>query len=147
MNTFKDHCYFPDSTGYKQLYGYFEIRCILPAGKGINPAFWLMTDGTRNDDTDGGITGCEIDVFETKTDWRKHTTFKDSVFQTIHIDGYKENHSSELHGHFYADKPYEKYNTYGVEWNKDEYIFYINGIETSRTLFGGVCTVPLYPII
>lgn len=135
----------PGKLGFEQLYGYFECRCILPKGEGMNPAFWLLTDGMWNDDTDGGVTGCEIDVFETLY---KHNRFnRNSIYQTIHIDGYNEAHRQEGQGSFFVDSPYEKFNTYGVEWNPDGYIFYINGVETARTDFGGVCTVPLYPIL
>lgn len=141
----------PTKPGFEQLYGYFEMRCILPKGPGLNPAFWLLSDGMFRTDpvglTDGGMTGCEIDVFETKDDIGKFSLYKNSVFHTVHVDSYDAYHRSEMQGHFYADDPYEKYNTYGVEWNPDGYIFYINGVETARTDFGGVCQVPLYLII
>ncbi|MGI6249666.1 MAG: glycoside hydrolase family 16 protein [Acutalibacteraceae bacterium] len=139
----------PAKPGFEQLYGYFEIRCILPKGPGLNPAFWLLSDGMFRTDpiglTDGGVTGAEIDVFETK--YEKKLLYKNSVYHTIHVDSYDEYHRSEMQGHFYADRPYEKFNTYGLEWNPDGYIFYINGVETARTDFGGVCAVPLYLII
>ncbi|MBQ6119446.1 MAG: glycoside hydrolase family 16 protein [Clostridia bacterium] len=134
-------------TGYEQLYGYFEIRCILPKGQGLNPAFWLLTDGMWNDDTDGGVTGAEVDVFETDTDNQPGDKDYGSVYHTIHVDGYEDAHKAEWQGAFYADDPYNQFNTYGVEWNKDGYIFYVNGVETARTDFGGVCQVPLYLII
>lgn len=133
--------------GYEQLYGYFEIRCILPKGAGLNPAFWMLTDGMWDDDTDGGVSGCEIDIFETKYSYDEKDIFHNSVYHTIHVDSYGEQHKQELQGYFYADDPYNKFNTYGVEWNKDGYIFYINGKETARTDFAGVCEVPLYFII
>ena len=133
--------------GYEQLYGYFEIRCILPKGAGLNPAFWMLSDGMWNDDTDGGITGCEIDIFETLYSYDEQSVYHNSLYHTIHVDSYEENHKSENQGYFYADDPYNKFNTYGVEWNKEGYIFYINGVETARTDFAGVCEVPLYFII
>ena len=133
--------------GYEQLYGYFEIRCILPKGKGINPAFWLLTDGMWDDNTDGGVTGAEVDVLETNTKYDPFDPTFNSVYHTIHVDSYEEEHKAEIAGLFYADNPYEEFNTYGVEWNSEEYIFYINGVETARTSFGGVCEVPLYLII
>ena len=133
--------------GYEQLYGYFEIRCILPKGAGINPAFWLLSDGMFGDTTDGGLTGAEVDVFETNTYFDPSMPEYGSVYHTIHVDSYDEAHKSENQGAFYADDPYNKFNTYGVEWNENEYIFYINGVETARTSFGGVCRVPLYLII
>ena len=133
--------------GYEQLYGYFEIRCILPKGKGINPAFWLLTDGMWDDNTDGGVTGAEVDVLETNTKYDPFDPTFNSVYHTIHVDSYEEEHKAEIAGLFYAENPYEEFNTYGVEWNSEEYIFYINGVETARTSFGGVCEVPLYLII
>lgn len=147
METNPNKCYDAGYEGYEQLYGYFEIRCILPEGAGINPAFWLLTDGMWDDDTDGGVTGAEVDVFETNTLFDKTSPDFGSVYHTIHVDSYEEAHKSENQGSFYADDPYNKFNTYGVEWNEDGYIFYINGIETARTDFGGVCEVPLYLII
>lgn len=147
METNPNKCYDSGYEGYEQLYGYFEIRCILPKGAGINPAFWLLCDGMFDDPTDGGITGAEIDILETNTDYDPKSPSFNSIVQTIHVDSYDEYHKWENQGEFYADDPYNKFNTYGVEWNEDEYIFYINGVETARTSFGGVCQVPLYLII
>lgn len=147
METNPNKNYSGDHTGYEQLYGYFEIRCILPEGAGLNPAFWLLTDGMWADDTDGGVTGAEIDVFETPTDYDQSSPFFGSVYHTVHVDAYEEAHQKEIQGWFYAEDPYHTFNTYGVEWNENEYIFYVNGIETARTSFGGVCRVPLYLII
>ena len=147
METNPNKNYDGDHVGYEQLYGYFEISCILPKGAGINPAFWLLCDGMFDDPTDGGITGAEVDVFETNTYYDESSSEFGSVYHTIHVDSYDEYHRSENQGSFYADDPYNKFNTYGVEWNENEYIFYINGVETARTSFGGVCQVPLYLII
>ena len=147
METNPNKNYNGNHTGFEQLYGYFEIRCILPKGAGLNPAFWLLTDGMWADDTDGGVTGAEIDVLETPTDFDKSSKDFGCIMQTVHVDGYDDAHRQEIQGWFYADDPYEKFNTYGVEWNENEYIFYVNGVETARTDFGGVCRVPLYLII
>ena len=147
METNPNKNYSGNHTGYEQLYGYFEIRCILPKGAGLNSAFWLLTDGMWNDDTDGGVTGAEIDVMETPTDYNLNSKEFGSVYHTIHVDAYGDAHRQEVQGWFYAEDPYNQFNTYGVEWNSEEYIFYINGTETARTSFGGVCRVPLYLII
>ncbi len=147
METNPNKNYSGDHSGYEQLYGYFEIRCILPKGEGINPAFWLLTDGMWDDDTDGGVSGAEVDVFETNTRYDNNNKEFGSVYHTIHVDAYGDAHKSENQGSFYANDPYNTFNTYGVEWNKEGYIFYINGVETARTDFGGVCEAPLYLII
>ena len=147
METNPGHRYADEYRGYEQMYGYFEIRCILPKGAGLNPAFWLLTDGMWDDDTDGGVTGAEVDVFETPTDYDVNGKYFGSVFHTVHVDAYGDAHRQEIQGWYYADDPYNKFNTYGVEWNESGYIFYINGVETARTDFAGVCAVPLYLII
>lgn len=147
METNPNKCYDEGYEGYEQLYGYFEIRCILPKGAGLNPAFWLLSDGMFGDTTDGGVTGAEVDILETNTYYNKSSPSFNSIVQTIHVDSYDEAHKWENQGEFYADDPYNNFNTYGVEWNENEYIFYINGVETARTSFGGVCQVPLYLII
>ncbi len=147
METNPNKHYAREYEGYEQLYGYFETRCILPKGSGINPAFWMLTDGMWDDDTDGGVSGCELDIFETSTKYDPRSISHGSLFHTIHVDSYGEAHRSENQGDYYAVDPYNRFNTYGVEWNPDGYIFYINGIETARTDFGGVCQVPLYLIL
>lgn len=43
--------------------------------------------------------------------------------------------------------PYEEFNTYGVEWNEDGYTFYVNGIRTGHSDFGGASRVPEYLIL
>ena len=118
---------------YQQLYGYFEVRCILPKGTDLWAAFWMINDGTFHEDG-SGADGAEIDIFESPN-WGKKIE-QNSVTSTIHFDGYGAAHQSEAEGAFYANNPYEEYNTYGLEWNKDEYIFYVNGVESARTTFG-----------
>lgn len=118
---------------YEQLYGYFEVRCILPKGRDLWAAFWMINEGTFNEDGSGS-DGAEIDIFESPN-WGKKRG-GDSVTHTIHFDGYGDAHQSETQGAFYVNNPYEEYNTYALEWNEDEYIFYINGIESARTSFG-----------
>ncbi len=128
------YSYGMDTRGhYEQLYGYFECRCILPKGRDLWAAFWMINDGTFHEDG-SGADGAEIDIFESPN-WGKKIE-QNSVTHTIHFDGYGDAHQSETQGAFYANNPYEEYNTYGLEWNKDEYIFYINGVESARTSFG-----------
>lgn len=147
METNPNKQYAPEYKGYEQLYGYFETRCIFPKGAGLCPAFWMLSDGMWADDTDGGVSGCEIDIFETPYDYNSRSLLWNTVYHTIHVDAYGDAHRKEMQGDFYADDPYNKFNTYGVEWNRDGYIFYVNGVETARTDFGGVCQVPLYLIL
>ena len=123
------------------LYGYYETRCILPSGEGLWSAFWMMNEGVYNTDNDGR-DGTEIDVFEGfgYPDGNKKTA--DCVSVNLHWNGYNEEHQHYNVGKFYADNPYTEYNTYGVKWTPEEYIFYINGHECARTSKGGVSENP-----
>ncbi len=118
--------------------GYFEIRCIVNEDPGFWSAFWIQADSPYTASVSkGGVGGAEIDIMESMD-----TSDKDNynaVIQTIHcagVDGVQEGFQSERLGAFYGDDIYNKYNTYGLEWTDDEYIFYVNGVETRRSTFG-----------
>ncbi len=130
--------------------GYFEIRCKVNAGSGFWSAFWIQAEHPYEAEySKGGVGGCEIDIFESMS--YDSLIGKDSVSQTVHcagVDGAQEGYQSNNLGAFYGNNIYDEYNTYGLEWNDEEYIFYINGVETRRTSFGnGVSEVPEEVII
>ena len=130
---------------FVQKYGYFEARCKLPQGQGLWSAFWLMPNafGTEPED---GRTGAEIDVYESayhKDGWPK----MNSVSSAVHYGGYGEGLRSEGVGRWFVKKPYDSFHTYGLEWNREEYIFYIDGVETGRSSFGGVCQNELWLLL
>lgn len=126
--------------------GYYEVRCKLPAGEGLWSAFWLMNGRVYNEDGDGR-DGTEIDVFESfgypKGEWM----MANAVSSNLHWDGYNDAHKSFHVGEFYANDPYKEFNTYGVKWTENEYIFYVNGMECARTAKGGVSQNPEYLIL
>ena len=130
---------------FEQKYGYFEVRCILPKGSGMWSAFWLNCNGMANENG-SGTDGAELDVFESAY---YSDTFKNRVSSNIHYDGYGENLKSQnvTTPFIINNNPYKDFNTYGLEWNENEYIFYINGIETGRSNFGGTSQVPEYLIL
>lgn len=130
--------------GFSQKFGYFECRCILPKGADIWSAFWLMNDGVYNADG-SGKDGTEIDIFESDG---YEKLFKNNVSSNLHFDGYGDAHQKLGATRFLLkNNPYEEFNTYGLEWNENEYIFYINGVETFRTSFGGVSQNEEYIIL
>ena len=131
---------------YEQKYGYFEIRCKLPAAYGLWSAFWMMND--KVDNVDGsGQDGTEVDIFESFY-YKDHWWGNDCVVSGIHYDGYGEGHQGDSIGKtFIENDPYTEYNTYGLEWNEDEYIFYLNGVETGRLSTGGVSQNPEYLLL
>ena len=124
--------------------GYFEIRCICNKDNAFWSAFWIQASNPYDAEySQGGIGGCEIDIFESMC---YDDTFPDAIVSTVHcagVDGVQEGFQSANLGRFRGNNIYEEFNTYGLEWTEDEYIFYINGIETARTSFGnGVSQVP-----
>lgn len=130
--------------GFSQLYGYFEVRCKLPACADCWAAFWLMNEGVYNVGNEG-VDGSEIDVFESAYYGESRSNM---VSSNIHYDGYGDAHKSLGAQKFLVKgDPYSEFNTYGLEWNEDGYIFYINGVETFRTSYGGVSKNPEYMIL
>ena len=130
--------------GFSQKFGYFECRCILPEGADIWSAFWLMNDGVYNEDGNGR-DGTEIDIFESDC---YDDLFKNAVSSNLHFDNYGDMHQMMGANVFSTgNNPYEEFNTYGLEWNENEYIFYINGKETFRTSYGGVSQNEEYLIL
>ena len=132
------------SDSYRQTYGYFECRCKLPKGHSLWGAFWLYCEGVC-DLADAGKNGAEIDVFESMYyDAKKPNT----VSSNIHYDSYNEAHK-QLGAKKYLVKgdPHSEFNTYGVEWNSDGYTFYINGVKSFSTDFGGASEAPEFLIL
>lgn len=131
---------------FEQTYGYYECRCILPKGEGLWSAFWLtnpnvtkLTDGTA-------VNGAEIDVFESP--YYHLGSNGNKVTTNIHYNGYElSTKYSNVCITNLSNNPYEEYNTYGVLWTKDAYIFYINGYEVGRSAYGGVSQKPEYMIL
>lgn len=133
-------------------HGYFEIRCKVSDGGGFWSAFWLM--GRKPYDAEyskGGIGSAEIDIMEApfwkQNDWHNcihqniHCAGVEGIYDGLYVQ--RENvdtittkfESLEV-GRFLGNDIYNEYNTYGLEWTEDEYIFYVNGVETARTSFG-----------
>lgn len=129
--------------------GYFEIRCICNKDKGFWSAFWLQATGAPYDHyrSNGGIDAAEIDIFEAMSADEKTESMRNTIDSTIHCNGVDDDiehiDSQKVCKVYMGNDIYSEYNTYGLKWTEDEYIFYVNGIETGRSSFGkGVCVTP-----
>lgn len=131
---------------FEGLYGYYECRAILPKSSGMWSAFWMMNEGVYKVDG-SGKDGTEVDIFESMYYKDVWWGAGDAVVTGIHYDGYGDGHQGDSIGKWFANNPYEEFNTYGVEWTPTEYIFYINGVETGRLSTGGVSQNPEYMIL
>ena len=110
---------------YETTYGYFECRAQMNRQIGPHVAFWLQSPDmgkTLNPAADG----TEIDIFEF------HRKTPDIVYHNLHWDGYGANHKTV--GQKVADTSIKSgFHQFGLEWTKDEYIFYVDGKETWRS--------------
>ena len=141
--------WYTGAVALKQFYqkGYFEIRCKCSPGGDFWSAFWIQAQHPYDHAlSKGGVGGAELDIFEAMQGAAKNRAVRNSVSQTIHCnggDGDREHIDSRVLGFFKGNDIYETYNTYGLEWTENEYIFYINGVETTRSSFSlGVSEVP-----
>ena len=137
----------------KQQYlrGYFEIKCKVIENMS-NPhdmwsAFWLCNNGAYDADiSKGGVGACEMDIMESFSSDPSRGTKPTGVIHAIWCNGVDDNDDQvdgRNLGTYYANDPCEEFNTYGFMWTEDEYVWYVNGIETARTSYvNGVCQTP-----
>jgi len=105
-------------------YGYYEIRCKLPAQPGWWAAFWLQSP-TIGSTLDPGSAGVEIDIMENFT--------RDGVIShNIHWNGYGKDHRGNGSGPVKRPELSEGFHTFGLDWSPKEYVFYTDGEVTWR---------------
>ena len=123
--------------GFEHRFGYWVARCMFHTEVGHWPAFWLFSSPGVTRVGDEGRDGTEIDIME------KSTAKEDKINHALHWDGYGEQHQSEAQ---YVSVPGLSWgwHTFGLYWTPEEYVFYVDGVETWRTSAGGVSQVPAY---
>jgi beta-glucanase (GH16 family) len=120
---------------FQQKFGKFEIRCQLPTQPGWWVAFWLMSPSVGNVDG-SGEDGTEIDIFE-------GFGWTDAINHALHWDGYGDAHQSE--GQMKSIPGIRQgFHVFSLEWDKNEYRFYVDEQMTWRSKAGGVSKVPAY---
>lgn len=133
--------------GLKEWYtrGYFEIKMICAPSKGFWSAFWLQGAGSYHPETSkGGVGAVEIDICEA---FYGRPGQDNAYTPAMHLSGLNGSTEDKIFsrnlGSFRGNNIYSEYNTYGMMWTENEYIFYVNGVETVRTDFGdGICENP-----
>lgn len=100
-------------------YGRFEFRAKLPQGRGIWPAIWMLpTDWEYGDWPASG----EIDIME-------HVGYNpDSVFASAHTEAYNHVKGTNKTEGIKVRNIYDEFQTYTLEWEKDEYRVYFDDI-------------------
>lgn len=100
---------------FSQQYGYFEIRAQLPAGRGLWPAFWMVSNTSAEH--------VEIDILEAVGEGSR-------IYHSLHMSPArgKGTHLPRYPGFDYADGMH----TYGVSWTETDVVFFIDGVESAR---------------
>ncbi len=141
--------------GLNQLYckGYYEIRCKVFANtsrKDLWSAFWITSDDDRSvydaDISKGGVGGCEIDIYEAFSDNSRNLDYPVGITPALWCNGVDDDDEKldgVNFGQWYSNDPVNEYNTYGLLWTDEYYIWYINGVECFRINYGsGPSQVP-----
>lgn len=118
---------------FSQKYGYFEIRAKIPVGRGVWPAFWMLAD-------DGGWPP-EVDVMEGRgerpgdvvmtTHWRIPATGR---IESCGFDFTLPDAATAFHD-------------YGVMWERDRLIYYIDRKPVSDIMVPVGFNDPMYMIV
>jgi beta-glucanase (GH16 family) len=112
-------------------YGYFEARVRVPAGRGLWPAFWMLTPAQHPP---------EIDVMEVLS---KEPTRVQLHYHYLDGSGVVQDYGTAWDdGDFSAG-----WHTFGVEWRPDAIIWYVDGVERNRYQGNYVAAEPLYLIL
>ncbi|QDP42265.1 glycoside hydrolase family 16 protein [Radiobacillus deserti] len=101
------------------LYGKAEMRAKLPAGQGIFPAFWMMTDKEET-------WLPEIDIME----MLGHRP--DEIWMVHHwldSNGNLQSNSGSFKGSNFSTD----YHTFGIEWTPDSITWFIDGVERFKS--------------
>jgi beta-glucanase (GH16 family) len=105
----------PKGNGFKQRYGYFEMRARFPAGEGVWPAFWLTSQGDAK--------AIEVDVVE------HYGHVPDRYTASLHIWDRK---NPKLSKSFHQRVPvsagslYRDFHTYGVSIDRSSIRYFFD---------------------
>ena len=115
---------------FAQQYGYFEVRAKLPTGNGLWPAFWLLPVHPAG--------SAEIDIFEQLG--RDPST----IFETSHTQA--SGTSTYVTKVAHVDTP-DQFHTYGMLWDKNYLVWYIDGVEVNRQVTSPDQNTPMYMLL
>ena len=108
-------------TKQKFKHGLFEIRCKLPEGKGLWPAFWLF----------GGHPNEEIDVFE----YLGETPNK--IFCTVHYPPNNQQHNTITANGNFSDG----FNVIRGQWDENWILWFLNAVPSPISVWYGNLSV------
>lgn len=106
---------------FDQQYGYFEIRCRIPIGPALWPAFWLVSRHAWPP---------EIDIFEFYTSRHTRKLYSNLHWRNTSKKKKRPNQWKEKE-HKLPD-PSELFHVYACEWNEKEIKWYFDNIQIRK---------------
>jgi beta-glucanase (GH16 family) len=106
---------------FSQRYGRFEIRCRVPKGRGLWPAFWLLPEPPA--------WPPEIDVLEILGQETDKIYFSNHWPDPAGRDGNSLSQTGEFKGVDFSDR----FHTVAMEWRPGEIRWYVDGVERHRS--------------
>jgi beta-glucanase (GH16 family) len=99
-------------------YGRIEVRAMLPPGKGLWPAIWMLPTDSKY----GGWPACgEIDMMENVG------YMPDSVFGSVHTKRFNHTIGTGFTVGRYITDPYTAFHIYAIDWDARQIRFLIDG--------------------
>ena len=105
------------------LYGKVEVKALLPTGKGMWPAIWLLS----TDDTYGGWPNSgELDIME-------NVGFDpNKIHCNIHTEAYNHKNGTNKGNTVSTSDPSKNWHVYSMEWDAEKVIFFLDGEQVFR---------------
>lgn len=100
------------------LYGRIEVRAILPAGRGLWPAIWMLSTDWKYG---GWPASGEVDIMENVG------YMPDSIFGSVHTKSFNHVIHTQVTKGLYLKDPYTAFHVYAIEWDAQEIRFFVDG--------------------
>jgi beta-glucanase (GH16 family) len=116
---------------FAQMYGYFEMRARLPAGRGLWPAFWLLPKG-------GGWPP-EIDIMEMLGQNPR------KIYVSLHTRA--DGHHYDVTTPVATPDLSKDFHVFGMNWQSGMIRWYVDGAEVKALPAPAGLTVPMFMLI
>jgi beta-glucanase (GH16 family) len=100
-------------------YGRIEARAMLPKGRGMWPAIWMLSESRK----EVGWPECgEIDIME-------HVGYdNDTIHGTIHTKAYNHMKGTQKGKTIFIEKPNDEFHVFAIEWTPEKIDFMLDGV-------------------
>lgn len=104
-------------------YGKVEVRALLPTGRGMWPAIWMLPSEEKYG---GWPASGELDIME-------NVGFDpNKIHCNIHTDAYNHKMGTNKGNTVTTSSPSANWHTYSMEWDEDKVIFFLDGNQVFR---------------